>query len=72
MKKDNLEVGDYVEYKYRDAMQDQRECKGRGYIIVFCKVGSDDIAWIGEKKGTDMQHMMCVYLKDILRKVPPL
>jgi hypothetical protein len=70
MKKSNLEVGDYVEYQYRDVKQGQRECKGWGYIIVFCKVGSDDVAWIGTEKGTDRQHMMCVFMKDILKKAP--
>lgn len=71
MQKINLEVGDYVEYRYQDVMQGQKECKGRGYIIVFCQAGSEDVAWIGEEKNTDTQHMMCVHMPDILRKVPP-
>lgn len=71
MLKSELEVGDYVEYRYRD-IKKHKEYKARGYIIVFRKFGpSEDIAWIGEKKGTDRQQMESIFMTDILRKMPP-
>lgn len=70
MKKADLEVGDHVEYKYRDHKQ-HREFKAQGYIIVFCKSGTQDVAWIGKKPGTDKQKITCVFISEILRKVPP-
>ena len=69
MQKVDLEVGDFVEYKYRDHKQ-HKELKARGYIIVFCKSGEQDVAWIGEEKGTDMQKLKCIFMPEILRKVP--
>lgn len=69
MQKTDLEEGDYVEYKYYNPL-DQTTCKKRGYIVVFRKYGSEDIAWIGpEKKITG--GMKSIFLPDILRKVPP-
>ena len=70
MQKSDLEVGDHVEYKYRDHMA-HKELKACGYIIVFCKSGSNNVAWIGKKPGTDKQKITCVFLSEILRKVSP-
>lgn len=70
MLKTELQVGDHVEYKYRDHMI-HKELKECGYIIVFCKTGSNDVAWIGKKPGTDKQNITCVFLTEILRKVSP-
>lgn len=68
MQKSELEVGDYVEYRYRD-IEDGVEKKGRGYIGVFRKFGSStDIAWI---ENDENKNDECIVVQDILRKVPP-
>lgn len=66
----DLEVGDYVEYRYRN-VRTQTDHKARGYVIVFCLSGYKDVVWIGKEKDKITQGMRCVFMPDILRKVPP-
>lgn len=70
MEKTDLEVGDYVEYRYRD-VRTQTDHKEQGYVIVFCKSGYKDVTWIGKVKDKITQGMRCTFMTDILRKVPP-
>lgn len=71
MQKSDLEIGDYVEYRYRD-WKLHKYCKGEGYILAFAKTQLDeDLAWTGKEKGVMNKGMDCIATRDILRKVPP-
>lgn len=70
MQKGDLEIGNYIEYKYRDYKM-QIDRKDRGYIVAFCKSGGNDIVWTGKEKNVHQKGLQCVFVADILRKVPP-